>query len=244
MEENAPLLPPVSSADIAAQIQQLSKLVLDVEKGLSMMGGIRDTSTFRKEQHEQISYGMDLGHQIAQNLQRYSEKNKNKLLLTFNRELKKLQALGRELSIKEKQTMARMSSSDLTSNLERDSHNNSDFVPKESVNQSISASIQIVDPELAYIDDRQMALRDIQQDVKQLNEMMKDMATLVDGQQEQIDRIEVNIDRVNQSVKQGETELNEASRHQKKSRSWLCYLLLILAIGFLILLFVLIVPKL
>jgi hypothetical protein len=225
-ETKQPLLP--SSANIVDKLQKLTQIVQAVDRGISGMGGIRDTSSYRKNLHDTINNGVHLGHEIADDLKGYNDKNKNKLAMTYGRELKKLEALGRELAMKERQIMARMSTTNVNALADLEKGEPSDLASPKTM--AMKATVQVLDPDVAMLDDRALALRDIQQDVQKLNEMTKDMAYLIEEQQVMVDRIEVNTDTAATKTKDGEQQLVEAAKHQKKSRSWQCWLLLLLLI--------------
>lgn len=92
-------------------------------------------------------------------------------------------------------------------------------------------NLEIMEPELVMLEEREEGLRVIAKDVLQVNEMMKDLAFLVEEQQTDIDFIHDNVSSAHAYVDRGETELITASAHQRSSRSRMCYLLLILLAG-------------
>eukprot|EP00475_Leptophrys_vorax_P034388 TRINITY_DN5541_c0_g1_i1.p1 TRINITY_DN5541_c0_g1~~TRINITY_DN5541_c0_g1_i1.p1 ORF type:complete len:278 (+),score=66.05 TRINITY_DN5541_c0_g1_i1:42-875(+) len=235
---------------IADQIQALSQLVLNLDRGMKQMGTSTDTKTFRRKLHGHVAEGMQLSQEINRELRGFQGVKKNRLNIAYHKELKKLEDLGKELLLKDRQMLARLSTNNLNEYLPTDKQSsvgmrsNHDIVDLEHGNSqsrqeqrqdlssprisAMNATRQELDPDVAMLDDRSLALRDIAAEVQMVNEIMKDMAYLVEEQQVVVDRIEVNTTTAAEKTKEGEQQIKEAAKYQKKSRNWQCWLLLIL----------------
>lgn len=64
--------------------------------------------------------------------------------------------------------------------------------------------------------------------------MFLDMAVLVQSQGEQLDDIESQVNRANSFVRGGAQQLEVARKHQKNTRKWACFGILLLLIIILI----------
>jgi len=82
----------------------------------------------------------------------------------------------------------------------------------------------------ALIQDREEGIRQIEATVTEVNEIFTDLANIVHEQGFMIDNIESNIDSTVHQTQEGVNELRKASDNQKKARSKMCWLLLIVAI--------------
>lgn len=88
---------------------------------------------------------------------------------------------------------------------------------------------QILDA-IAEIQERHDAVQDIERSLKELHQIFLDMAVLVQHQGEQIDDIEANVDRANSYVQRGTVQLQQARKHQKNTRKWTCFAIILLLI--------------
>ncbi|KAL8159880.1 hypothetical protein V2J09_001417 [Rumex salicifolius] len=85
------------------------------------------------------------------------------------------------------------------------------------------------------IQGRYDAAKEIEQSLTELHQLFLDMAVMVEAQGEQMDNIEHHVMNASHYVKDGTKELKTAKNHQKSSRKWLCFgmiliLLIVLAI--------------
>ena len=92
---------------------------------------------------------------------------------------------------------------------------------------------QILDT-IAEIQERHDAVKDIERNLKELHQIFMDIAVLIQHQGEQLDDIEANVDRANSFVQRGTTQLQQARKHQKNTRKWTCFAIILLLIIILI----------
>jgi len=82
----------------------------------------------------------------------------------------------------------------------------------------------------ALIVDRDQSIREIEKTVVELNDIFKDLSSLVSEQGSMLDNIESNIDVSVQQVSKGTEQLRKASDYQKKARTKMCCLFLLLSV--------------
>ncbi|GAV63867.1 Syntaxin domain-containing protein/SNARE domain-containing protein [Cephalotus follicularis] len=80
------------------------------------------------------------------------------------------------------------------------------------------------------IQERHDAVREIEKNLQELHQVFLDMSVLVQAQGEQLDDIESQVARANSFVRGGTTQLQTARKHQKSTRKWTCYAIIILVI--------------
>lgn len=228
--EHQPLLPATESEQVSNMILSLTQVVASLQNMIGTFGTPQDTHTFRNSLHSHINRGNDLAGSITQAMKVYEHRNKQKLAIAFTRELKKLQSANKDVLTKEKRYIVKSTSGSV--------HDEADGLRRaiamgdnnQHQKQHDQVAVQILDPDLILLEEREVGLRDVERDVRQLNGMMKDMAEIVESQQDQVDSLASNITSAKDNVVSGEQEVAKAAQYQKSARSWMCYLLLLLAI--------------
>ncbi|XP_047308772.1 syntaxin-121-like [Impatiens glandulifera] len=91
---------------------------------------------------------------------------------------------------------------------------------------------------IAEIQERYEGTKELERNLKELNQVFMDMAVLVDHQGMLVDDIENQVNRANSYVRDGTVQLQVARRHQKNTRKWTCFaIVLLLLIVLLVVLF-------
>jgi syntaxin 1B/2/3 len=80
------------------------------------------------------------------------------------------------------------------------------------------------------IQERHDAVKEIEKNLKELHQVFLDMAVLVEAQGEQLDDIESHVGRANSFVRGGTQQLQTARVHQKNTRKWTCYAIILLLV--------------
>lgn len=88
---------------------------------------------------------------------------------------------------------------------------------------------QILDT-IAEIQERHDAVKDIERNLMELHQTFLDMAVLVQYQGEQLDDIQANVGRASSFVRGGTEQLHTARKHQKNTRKWTCFAIILLLI--------------
>ncbi|XP_028777659.1 syntaxin-121-like [Neltuma alba] len=80
------------------------------------------------------------------------------------------------------------------------------------------------------IQERHDAVKDLEKNLQELHQVFLDMAVLVQSQGEQLDDIESHVARASSFVKRGNQNLQTARKHQKNTRKWTCYAIILLLV--------------
>ncbi|KAI9121926.1 hypothetical protein K1719_006615 [Acacia pycnantha] len=83
---------------------------------------------------------------------------------------------------------------------------------------------------ISEIQERHDAVKEIEKNLKELHQVFLDMAVLVESQGEQLDDIESHVARAQSFVRGGAEQLQTARKHQKNTRKWTCYAIMILLV--------------
>lgn len=92
---------------------------------------------------------------------------------------------------------------------------------------------QVMDT-ILEIKERHDAVKEIERNLKELHQVFMDMAVLVESQGEQLDDIENQVNRASSFVNRGTTHLQVARKHQKNTRKWACFGIILVLIVILI----------
>ncbi|OIV90414.1 hypothetical protein TanjilG_10900 [Lupinus angustifolius] len=88
------------------------------------------------------------------------------------------------------------------------------------------------------IQERHDAVKDLEKNLLELHQVFLDMAVLVESQGEQLNDIESHVARAHSFVQTGVEQLHTARKHQRSTRKWTCYaIILILVIVLFVVLF-------
>lgn len=92
---------------------------------------------------------------------------------------------------------------------------------------------QVIDT-ILEIQERHDAVKEIERNLKELHQVFMDMAVLVESQGEQLDDIENQVNRASSFVNRGTSHLQVARKHQKNTRKWACFGIVLVLIVILI----------
>ncbi|XAR64789.1 hypothetical protein NMG60_11008625 [Bertholletia excelsa] len=87
---------------------------------------------------------------------------------------------------------------------------------------------------IVEIQERHEGVKDMERNLKELHQVFLDMAVLVEAQGQQLDDIESQVNRANSFVRDGANHLQVARKHQKNTRKWTCYAIILLLVIILI----------
>lgn len=225
-----PLLSSEDSEDVVSSIRELSRVNLDLGRGLQNIGTSKDTKKFRGKLHDLLQRGSSLAQRISIDLKHFQGVKKPRLVQQFRREALHIQQLGKDLSLRERQVLARLSSVDEEMNRSMEDLGIAPYEFKSQTQAQISVPIESLEVDVSELRDRELGLRNILSEMDQLNGMMKDISELIEEQQEAVDNIEDNIVSTQTHTVAAEGEIVQASTYQKRARSWLCYLLLVMLV--------------
>lgn len=83
---------------------------------------------------------------------------------------------------------------------------------------------------ISEISERHGAVKEIERGLLELQQVFMDMAVLVEAQGEQLDDIESQVARASSFVRGGAEQLQTARKHQKNTRKWACFAIVLLLI--------------
>ncbi|KAK3094772.1 hypothetical protein FSP39_006030 [Pinctada imbricata] len=88
------------------------------------------------------------------------------------------------------------------------------FMEEARRREELQAQEQIIEDDLALIQDREERIRQLESDILDVNEIFRDLATMVNEQGETIDSIEANVEKASSHVEAGTQQLSKASEYQ------------------------------
>ncbi|KAG9155215.1 hypothetical protein Leryth_027089 [Lithospermum erythrorhizon] len=88
---------------------------------------------------------------------------------------------------------------------------------------------QVVDT-IMEIQERHDAVKELEKNLMELHQIFMDMAVLVEHQGEQLDDIENQVMRANSFIRGGTDQLRVAKKHQRNSRKWTCFSIILLLV--------------
>lgn len=80
------------------------------------------------------------------------------------------------------------------------------------------------------IQERHDAVKELEKSLRELHQVFLDMTVLVQHQGEQLDDIESHVARAHSFVRTGAENLQTARKHQKNTRKWTCYCIILLLV--------------
>ncbi|CAI8614938.1 unnamed protein product [Vicia faba] len=80
------------------------------------------------------------------------------------------------------------------------------------------------------IEERHGAVKEIERNLNELHQVFLDMSVMVEAQSDELNDIERQMMRANSYVRKGIQQIHVARKHQKNSRNWTCFAILVLLI--------------
>lgn len=227
--------PPVPSVftDVVARLQELAAHNAAVQRAIQ----VESVADMAQSSRTRLERGMNLAKKIS-SLLKDANVNANpegrrlhdKLKKTLESELKRTHSLAEQLaslersSLKEKRLTDRVSVEAVDRQRQGDSF-------KETAREPLlqdQVHVDIASEQARQIEETEAEIRQIERDVVELNDMFKDMGILVEQQQEGINHIADNILSAEAYTSRGYEEVQTAARYQRRSRSRMCKLLLVM----------------
>jgi t-SNARE complex subunit (syntaxin) len=233
---------------VSNSIRQISTYVEQIRQLTSKVGTTRDTPEVREGLQQLIESTRKLVKSTSQDLKALntsSSKNhvlQQKLLKDLQTWVTKFQEINKiavekeranpvPITTKQQQQLVTTSRSGssfpgVILDLDLESQTTSSEITK---NQQLQLQNEASFNE-ALIVDRDQSIREIEKTVVELNDIFKDLSSLVSEQGSMLDNIESNIDVSVQQVSKGTEQLRKASDYQKKARTKMCCLFLLLSV--------------
>ncbi|CAL0326703.1 unnamed protein product [Lupinus luteus] len=93
------------------------------------------------------------------------------------------------------------------------------------------------------IEERHGAVKEIERNLKELHQVFLDMSVLVQTQGEHLDDIESHMARADSYIRGGVQQLQVAKKHQKNTRKWTCFAIILLLIIILVIVLSIVLNK-
>ncbi|KAM4797218.1 syntaxin-12 isoform 2-T2 [Rhinophrynus dorsalis] len=228
----------------SGNVQRITHNTAQIRRLLSQLGTSEDSSKLQQNlqqiQHstnvlakETNTYLKDLSSlptPLSPAEQRQQKLQKDRLMNDFSAALNHFQSIQRQVSEKEKETVARARAGSRVSGDERQKEEQLVSFDNEDWNQMQSQEEEcaITEQDLELIKERESAIQKLEADILDVNQIFKDLAVMIHDQGEMIDSIEANVESAEVHVERGTEQLQRASYYQKKSRKKICILVLIL----------------
>ncbi|XP_020598696.1 syntaxin-121-like [Phalaenopsis equestris] len=100
-----------------------------------------------------------------------------------------------------------------------------------------------VEAAVAEMKERRGAAEELERSLVELHQVFLDMAVMVEAQGHQIDDIESQVGRARSFVDRGTQQLQEAKRHQRNTRKWICIAIILLLIIVLVIVLPIVLKK-
>ncbi|CAG8501638.1 10661_t:CDS:2 [Paraglomus occultum] len=235
------------SSSISQQVFSITNNVASINKMVSHLGTIKDTTDLRTKLHNLTESTRELVKNTSNGLKRLSHFEGNvgqsrqrkleqqKLSKDFQKTLQEFQIAQRLSAEKQRAYVDKAKAH----NVRNDVYTEEDETGVPAEEQPLiddsqrRLQLQVIGNELEYnealIEEREEEIRGIEQGINELNEVFRDLATLVTEQQHMLDNIETNVSNITDNVRNAAEEVSIASRHQKGARNRMCFLLLIFA---------------
>ncbi|KAM5180055.1 syntaxin-12 [Mantella aurantiaca] len=231
----------------SGNIQRITNNTSQIQTLLNQLGTSKDSTKLQQNleqiQHstnvlakETNTYLKDLAMvsaPLSPSEQRQQKLQKERLMNDFSSALNRFQAVQRQVSEKEKQTVARARAGSRLFGEERQKEeqlvsfdNNEDWNQMQDQEEDLG----ITEQDLELIKERESAIVKLEADILDVNQIFKDLAVMIHDQGEMIDSIEANVESAEVHVERGTEQLQRAAYYQKKSRKKICILVLVLAI--------------
>ncbi|KAE8624281.1 hypothetical protein XENTR_v10005897 [Xenopus tropicalis] len=166
--------------------------------------------------------------------QRQQKLQKERLMNDFSAALNHFQAIQRQVSTKEKETVARARAGSRLSADERQKEeqlvsfdNNEDWNQLQSQDEEFA----VTEEDLELIKERESAIQKLEADILDVNQIFKDLAVMIHDQGEMIDSIEANVESAEVHVERGTEQLQRAAYYQVICFHLFIYLFIFLNIG-------------
>jgi len=234
------------SSSIANEITLLASNITQIESMAKQIGSSKDNAGLRERMNSLLDATRTLSKEVTESVRNFDSKDRGpekrilqqKLTKDLQHWIQKFQEVYKFATDKDRSTPVPInrpktnSSFPVNANYE---YNNPqvDYEKESLMESSRREQFQLqnaVDYHDTIIREREMGIKEIQKSVVEVNEIFRDLGSLVAEQGHMIDSIESNIEMAVDTTTKGTEEITKASNYQRKSRTKLCCLALIIVI--------------
>ncbi|KAF3702712.1 Syntaxin-7 [Channa argus] len=232
--------PNVLVHSISSNIQKLTLLTSELQRGVSLLGTEQDSSQLLQTLQQKQQQGNQLAKETDRLIktfsalpigpdQRQRKLQKERLLNDFSAALSVFQKIQRQAADKEREFVARVrANSRVSGGQPEDSFGTPPFFPNDSQVQAQTEAI--TEDDLRLIQERESAIRQLESDIVDINDIFKDLGVMVHEQGDMIDSIEANVESAEVNVQSAAQQLGQAASYQRSSRKKICILMIVLAV--------------
>ncbi|KAG8451178.1 hypothetical protein GDO86_003436 [Hymenochirus boettgeri] len=215
----------------SGNVQRITNNTAQIRTLLNQLGTSQDSSKLQQNlqqiQHstnvlakETNTYLKDLASlptPLSPAEQRQQKLQKDRLMNEFSAALNHFQNIQRQVSEKEKETVARARAGSRLSGDEKQKEeqlvsfdNNEDWNQLQSQEEEFA----VTEEDLELIKERESAIQKLEADILDVNQIFKDLAVMIHDQGEMIDSIEANVESAEVHVERANEQLQRAAYYQ------------------------------
>ncbi|KAM6964797.1 syntaxin-7-like [Aplochiton taeniatus] len=245
-QAGTPKEPDVLAQTISANIQKITVLTAELQRGVALLGTEHDSAQLRQQLQQGQQQGSLLAKETDRHIkqlavlpvgadQRQRKLQRERLLSDFSSALVAFQRIQREAADMERGLVARARASSSQSGSRVSGGQFEDGFegipsPFQSNSQAEAQAEKITEEDLQLIQERETSIRQLESDITDINDIFKDLAVMVHEQGDVIDSIEANVENADISVQSGTQQLAQAAAYQRSSRKKICILLVVLVV--------------
>ncbi|KAM9355740.1 syntaxin-7 isoform 2-T3 [Pholidichthys leucotaenia] len=220
--------PSVLVNTISSNIQKITLLTNELQRGVSQLGTEQDTHHLRDTLQQKQQQGNHLAKETDRLMktftalpagpdQRQRKLQKERLLNEFSAALNSFQKMQRQVASKEREIVARVRAhSRLSGGQPEDSFGTVSPIPSDSQVQAQADAIS--EEDLILIQERESTIRQLEADIVDINDIFKDLGMMVHEQGDMIDSIEANVERADTHVQSATQQLARAADYQVRNK--------------------------
>ncbi|XP_041832413.1 syntaxin-7 isoform X2 [Melanotaenia boesemani] len=214
--------PSVLVQNISSNIQRITLLTSELQRGVNLLGTEQDSSQLRQTLQQKQQEGNHLA-KVTDKLmkafsalpcgpdQRQRKLQKERLLNDFSAALNTFQRTQRQAAQKEREFVARVrASSRVSGGQPEDNFGN---VP-QNYSQVQAQTEAITEEDLRQIHERESSILQLESDITDINDIFKDLGMMVHEQGDMIDSIEANVENADGNVQSATQQLARAADYQ------------------------------
>lgn len=240
-QAGAPNEPSALAQNISSNIQKITLLTTELQRGVSQLGTQQDSTQLRHTLQQKQQQGNQLAKETDRLIkaygslpvgtdQRQRKLQKERLLNDFSSALNSLQRIQRHAADKEREFVARVRASSRVSAEHSEVAFGNEFSPQSDFQAQAQAEA-ITEDDLRLIQERESSIRQLESDITDINDIFKDLGMMVHEQGDMIDSIEANVENADLNVQNATQQLSRAADYQRKSRKKICILVIVLAVA-------------
>ncbi|CAH0547271.1 unnamed protein product [Brassicogethes aeneus] len=216
---------------IGTSIQKITQNVSSMKRMVNQIGTHQDSPDLRKQLHSIQHYTQQLVKDtngcikelnnipasLSQSEQRQRKMQKERLQDEFTSALNMFQAVQRSTASKEKEQVNKVKAQTYGDPIIGSYKKDQSLIELQDSGARQQMQIQ-EEADLRALQEQEQSIRQLEIDINDVNQIFKELGALVHEQGEVIDSIEASVEHTENYVRQGATQLREASTYKNKIR--------------------------